>query len=205
MRPLKPYLVEEVSPKRMKTTVAIMFDRDSKDFFATVGTIKVRSPSADGCRREVYEAAKKWNPLEWTRLISAHFTRYSEDSHHWGGRIPLVEHEVRFEARRFERAEVPDQPKCFVDRPFAEDLDEHLARRMLEDPYEFNEAVYHGDSDELVLPYTEETWAALLKIKAALLAVEDRLDAILSKEGGGKLLLALAAGAPLQLTGGNRP
>lgn len=190
---LKPYKIETVSDAARSVHVDVMLDREKKDFFARYDlTNEVRAKTAEEC----VVAAKKMltkiaGGYHWQRCIEIDL-KSEEDCRH----SSAVEHEVQrvevtMTVRRMERAPKlsdPDGPH-HVERTFEEDL---------RGPHEKKAREEHRDLRTLwewspnVIPYTEESWLALLAIMQAFRDARAKVDAILRKKNLPSLLAGMA-------------
>jgi hypothetical protein len=171
-RKLKPYKVDDVHHRLAK--VDIMFDREDKVFFAQLGIERVEAPDVETCKKLTVEMIPRAVQLEWKPMIEVEGGIDEVQKHHCE-HVRLVLSYVRFEfAERLDGGQ--------LQRAHSEDSD---------DPTRRSERYVEYPEMRTLLPYTEETWAALGRLRETIEAAGNRLEAIRKKP---EALLAMLAG-----------
>jgi hypothetical protein len=160
-RPLKPYKVDDIHHQQAGL-VHIMFDRDSKNFFAVLGTERVEAPDLATCRKLAIEMIPRAAQLKWEPMIEVE-----------GGLHEVEQYEaeyvgIKFVYRRFELATRHDGQ--MVQREHPKDL------HKLETPRISSYRAWPDNST--LLPYTEERWEALGRLRAVIKEAGERLTEI---------------------------
>lgn len=210
-RELKPQKLEEVRDKKTGMVVHIMLDRNKFDFFAIVGTEKIREDTAAELKKVVIEklaamAQYKWEPM----IIIRHDDHRPDPTRRWRSHdddARYMKAQVEFKFRRFERSPSPSG-KGFVERKHPLDVnasDEHEVLWRKEDRDIQNFATWEMEYE--IVPYTEETWNGLMRLHASIERANDQLTALLgSKEKLAEALVKMGQGVlPPQLGAGEKP
>lgn len=202
-RKLKPQQVDEVFHSDSGTRVPIMFDRNTLEFFAEFEGETFTDPVAVKLRTPVMDAIKAASSLTWERAIAV--IRPRETSSHFN---PFDMH-AAFAQGSMEFA------FCIFD--WAKRRDGKIVRRSvysdnqgtiyefrtggpvvwLRAPKDFAPPVFEDRT--VYLPYTQEVWAALWNMKAALESARKRLDELVSTTEGTILLASNGAATLLAL------
>lgn len=209
---LKPYVVDRVDDYSTKTKVDILLDREAKDFFAVIGLEEVRAPTAKECAKLARAELYRQRQFSWKKMIEVRTgQRYS---HHETDDSRDADLMLSFE--RFEQTQKADG--TLLERPYrspAEDAKETAAREGF-DPAKPFEAVRVsgplGTNEKLrgddvstshrtgsLLPYSDEAWTTLLRLKKTINEVRKKLEELLSQKNIeanlAKALLTMGGGA----------
>jgi hypothetical protein len=183
VRKLKPYAVDRVHIQKHQVSVDLFFDRDDKVFFATVDLKKLTAPSLRQLKDLVCSAVDQSKPVVWKQWIEV--TCSERPDFHGGGDCPMSHHSIEVEYRRLETGSTADGRTLY--RPFTEDLDEEYRRpRQIAEPLAYAHVDFDRGESERRIPYTEDAWAAVKAVAAAIDMARDRV-ADLFKDGAKKL------------------
>lgn len=175
-RELKPQKIKEVRHKTLPITIDIMLDRNKLIFFFVYGENKVEAGTADEALALAKAKLNAFQGVEWEAVIEIdHDThdgnswRYGEERYNRDNRAGL-----RLEFSRYERGRFDG--KWQVQRKHILDCDAYdLKKRALNDADGKN---YVAHSNDLVVPYSEETWRALHEMISAVHRINDQLTAL---------------------------
>lgn len=201
-RELKPLKVETVIDGKTRQSVDIFFNRNEKNFFATVNMKEVEAQSAYECRKLVEKEFTAYKSPEWKRHIWLKLDALGDGGYGYQGQINN-RHGCELEFQ-FERIELGKRPNGdYIRRPFAEDLDEREAERQLGNELAYAGNIWDEDLKKLI-PYSDAAWAVLIELEAATKRAHAKLAEMFSTKDGGKRLVAMA-GLPLLGDGGKKP
>lgn len=188
-RKLKPYKVDTIHTR--KGTVDMFLDREDKIFFGMIGPTRVQAITAEECRKKLYKAMSDWDGLVWKQYI--HLQAESHlDGHYSHSGFDADNVSLNMHFYRFEGAQTLDGK--WVCRRFKEDT---RGGEKWYDPEKMDPWYRDLEEEEDLIPYSEEAWAALQKIKGALAIAGDQLKTLACAKnlpqliaGGVKLLQA---------------
>lgn len=199
-RTLKPMKVDVFQDYKKRITVEIMLDRNTKTFFAEFNGKKFEAPDAAGVERQVKDAVDSSTPIAWVRVIQLSCDDREETASGWtryGNRRKNGGHEceLKFDFCRKELGEIGAET---LERPFPEDLrDDEDRERQARFPTAYAESCRKWEKEQQI-PYSEDTWATLNDLVAAVDKARTKLAALFDPKDGGRLLAAMT-GAPLLL------
>lgn len=217
----KPMQVEEIRDVRSKRAVGVFYDFEAKDFFAALpnGVEEVRDPTQPGCATKARDMLARAREFTWKAVILV-----SHDCEtHPGAVVETGHREAKFPLAakvsfQFWRCEIAPRAMRkvrkgekevleYVQRPHPLDLPED-EREPAEIPFGCgstrpNAALTRERGHDIcsfwergdVLPYTDETWAALHRLRDTLLHAGKMLEKLLVDPE--QLALAAAGGVPL--------
>ena len=209
-KPVRKPPVEVVTDPKSGVSVTIYYDREGKVFYGDVPSLGVVRDTdlqvvVAGVKTKLVESRS----FEWKSVITVSHGGGKGGTQRSYGRARSsyrsIGAHLGFEFWRSELAMKPGAPKekhthQFIERPHALDVELPEAPPWLRE-YRENGTDIHdhmpSEGDE-VLPYTEETWQALLRLKAATEATYAQLVELFKKPA----LLALVAARPRLLAAG---
>lgn len=196
-RHLKPLKVEDFIDMKRRIQVDLMLDRNTKQFFAEVQLEKIEAPSIEQLREKVREKVAMWTPLEWRRVIEIEVGGEPNESS-WAYRKTIGEHKAQVEVEfcRLELAQGMDGD--WMQRPFAEDLNEDKREQQEHQPLKFAESCARWRMEKHV-PFSDAAWLTLIEIDKAIHSARERLKKLCDPKEGGRLLATYQPPAVRQL------
>jgi hypothetical protein len=197
-RKLKPQKVDSVSAGQAQ--VDVYLDRNKLDFFAKLGLEEVRAPSAEECRLLARDLAQRWRPEEWEPFILVE-RRVKDDAMYHMALGVSESFGVTLVYRRLERARRLDG--VVLERTHELDYQEKLAgmgnerdrKFMREQREKLRDCRQsYGRNNEVALPYSDETWAALGRIGDSIEHAARQLGEMLAAPDADKRLQSVGSG-----------
>ncbi len=199
----------------------LFLDKDSGLFFARVGEQRVEAKTKDKAEALVLKALRTVTDLEWREVIVLRVPK-RENSRSQENHLPVYGASCYFEYMRRERADNPLKRTETFEREHREDFElrvreqrdiashsgfDKVERKRRADEREAKLRKDREDNSqvqtqwrpwrgekEIVLPYTPEAWAGILRIDATLRETQARLDRFTTEATADKLV-ALATGS----------
>jgi hypothetical protein len=202
----------------------LFLDKDSGLFFGRVGERRVEAPTKAKAEALVLKALRRVTDLEWREVIVLRIPKRDASESSKENGLPVYGASCSFEYLRRERADNPLKRTETFEREHREDFElrvrkqrdvasrggfdklereqradecEAKLRRDREDSAQVQTQwkPWHGER-EVVLPYTPEAWAGILRIDQAIRQTQARLDRF-AVEATAEKLVALTTGDAL--------
>lgn len=195
-RRLIPRKVGEITNARLGVTVDLMLDRNTLEFFAELGDLKITNKSADTVKAKMGEAIRAVSKLDWFPVVHIE----QKDAFMSGG----LEGFVGFKTERFWMAKKPNGRLTTLpwNRYMMLATSEMETRwwSMVRDAtgfyWENNWGKFElpcSEGKNHYLPYTDELWAGTERLITAIKLLRERLIALISSEEGIKQLVSIGA------------
>ncbi len=207
-KPTKKPPVDVVTDEKSGVSVTIFYDREHKTFYGDVPQLgTVRDADLNVVVKEVQEKLAASRSFDWKPIIIVTHGGGSKGARMGFGRSRNGAH-LGFEFWRSELAPRPGKGEPhsakFIERPHALDVVGKSAPPWASENREKGADVHdHYESAEAeIIPYTEENWQALFRLKAATEATYAQLvelfkkPALLATMGAAPRLLAIEAAQP---------
>jgi hypothetical protein len=185
-----PLKVDSEWDSTLRVGAEVMFDRDTKIFFARFMHQRYEAPSVDELKMKLRAAFKRLAPVKWERFIGLHTKEESDTFRDMSDGPRIQSHEVGFLVAfsRYESGRTTEGKR--IRRPFTEDLPESWQEDVAENPLHFANSSESYDTDQEI-PFSEATWSALLAIEDAMEKAHAKLVELFDPKDGGRKLLAL--------------
>lgn len=215
-RTLKPTKVGTISVGRHQGTLDVMFDRNKRDFFVAAGLEIVRDPTVKGCEEKASEYFREWRPEKWEGVIEVHVNAHHAERNFRGSEAKAANIDLAF--YRLEVAWRLDGQK--VQREHQLDHEAELKavkrqgfhsvndlRKVIIERRRIGRDVcerYDSGEDAVEIPYSDEAWEGLMRIKATIEDAHAKLLQMVQAEGLEKRLLGIGTGGNVALLGGGQ-
>jgi hypothetical protein len=205
----------------------LFLDKDSGLFFGRVGERRVEAPTKARAEALVLKALRRVTDLEWREVIVLRVPKRDASKSSEENGLPVYGASCSFEYLRRERADNPLKRTETFEREHREDFElrvveeserasragfDKVDRKQRADERESKlrgdredsskvqtqYKPWHGEK-EVVLPYTPEAWAGILRVDQALRETQARLDQFAATATAEKLVALLTGDALLSL------
>lgn len=220
----KPYSIEVVRSTNKELTTPLLFDRDRQVFFAAIGMERVEHTDIKEARKLAQQLIDRSPQYVWDPIICVQQSdaEYDEDHHHWRVEIgDAIRIDLDLVYWRCERSRHPSKPDVWFVRTHTLDFEEKLRASLSQmmapqrTGWEEKERGKRARNELLatanehatrILPYSEELWTALGKIRETIAETRRRLSALIASEQFVDRLRQLAAAdMPLMLPASTTP
>jgi len=214
----KPYSIEVVRSTNKELSTPLLFDRDRHVFFAAIGMDRVEHTDIKEARKLARQLIDRSAQYVWTPVVcvSQSDAEYDEDHHHWRMEVgDAVRIDLDLVYWRCERSPHPSKPNEWFVRVHTLDFEAKLGSslsRVLPQQRAGWEEKERGqrarnevlatanDHGTRILPYSEELWTALGRIRETIAETRRRLSGLIASEQfEAKLRHLAAAEMPLML------
>lgn len=215
-RGLKPYKVDRVYHNGdISTFLDIFFDREKMVFFASMATERVEAKSVNELIPLAKELLSRSISFVWEPVIVVGVPSKDDSFERHSKKFEFVTAIAEFRFRRSERSKKPGG--AYYERMHQLDFNKRMERWRKKGESRFVKSeiedrannrdlsTMHLMGDEIVLPYTEESWKGLHAIVNGFRQLRINLEKICRSKHFEDHLRAVATGRqPLQLTAGKK-